>query len=1016
MSNFTPNQLQAIEIKKGNALVSAGAGSGKTKVLTERVRRLVVEDGVPLESLVVLTFTKAAAHEMKERIRKELAKNPATRHLGSEVDASDITTFDAYALSLVKKYHGYLGLPKEVNNLDEQLMEIEKKRIIEAIFDEYYQTKPAVFIELIQRFVLRDDENLKNFILEIDKKSDLKLDKKAYFSDYLAHHFADDFLENALKEANQLMVANIEEIKLLSYDIQHEKELNNINALIESLVMSDDFDITRQAVLHATIKRKVNGLDEQDSFIHQAIKERLEESQMYAELGERKTIIAQYMATRPIVELLLEILAKLNERTAAFKAKHQSYLFADIAKMALSLLDIPEVQTQLKAKIQYIMIDEYQDTSDLQEAFLQKIANQNLYMVGDIKQSIYRFRNANSAIFADKFSLYGQNIGGKRVDLNHNFRSREEVLQDINAMFSQMMTLDFGGANYRQDHIIQFGNKKYATDLKTTDSHHTSIYTYDKEVDVRKDFEIEADMIAQDIRRKIDSGYQIVDRETFVLRNATYKDFTVLMDRKTHFEDFRNVFERYAIPLDVEKEEQFLSTDVALTFLSLIRLLHHLHQKDDERYIQNYFMSVARSFLFEIPDQDIFTMLTQNTYRNHPIMQTIDRIERNVSVYSLSMIITDLLESYNFYHQLIRLGNVQSNLAKIQHMVTLSQTLENLQYELADFIRFFDDIKDAKTEIKMKDNDGPENAVRIMSIHGSKGLEFPVVYYAGLAVPFNQPDQKKKFFIDGRLGIHLPNDSSTGRTLFHHLMMANENHQDISEKVRLFYVALTRACEKMIIIRKKRKDALIPSLRHCQCLDDFLTFVDGIERYNEDFVPYVGRPLETEPQAKTRLSLVIEDLNIKPIPQVAKIKAAKEVDDTVDPQLLTLGSELHYLLELVNFKSKDTTFIDDPKMRRMVDRVISLSILGDIDRGEVFKEYPWFDEDTKTTGIIDGFILYQDRIVLFDYKLSNIDDIAYDEQVQKYASYLSKAFHLPIRAYLISLFKGEYREVSLARE
>ena len=229
-------------------------------------------------------------------------------------------------------------------------------------------------------------------------------------------------------------------------------------------------------------------------------------------------------------------------------------------------------------------------------------------------------------------------------------------------------------------------------------------------------------------------------------------------------------------------------------------------------------------------------------------------------------------------------------------------------------------------------------------------------------------------------------------------------------------MALTRAREKVILIRKKRKEKLLSSIAEIKCLDDLLVFCDGLTPLNETFEPYtVKKDLHYHEIAQKR-TLSIEKLTITSIQKSKVTKASKTVEPDVDPQLLLLGTQLHYLLEIVDYQSKDTSFIVDAHLKALVDRVIHLPLFDHLNEGELYREYRFVDEYTNTSGTIDGFILCPHAIILFDYKLANIDDEAYDEQLQKYAAYLRKQYQRPVEAYLISMVKGSFRQVEIFEE
>ena len=257
------------------------------------------------------------------------------------------------------------------------------------------------------------------------------------------------------------------------------------------------------------------------------------------------------------------------------------------------LKDNKEVREELANYFSEILIDEYQDTSDIQETFISLISNNNVYMVGDIKQSIYRFRNANPYIFKNKYDNYSNHLNGEKIDLNKNFRSRSEVINNINLMFNYIMNDNIGGADYKTSHQMVFGNTAY----NNNEEFNMQILTYDHDKSFNKN-EIEAFLIAKDIKNKINNKYQVFDKKTSSLRGATYNDFVILMDRTTDFELYKKIFEYQNIPLAIYKDET-LNGEVDTTVLcNLLCLIKATRERDFSTKFKYLFTSIARSFLF----------------------------------------------------------------------------------------------------------------------------------------------------------------------------------------------------------------------------------------------------------------------------------------------------------------------------------------------------------------------------------------------------------------------------------
>ena len=312
-----------------------------------------------------------------------------------------------------------------------------------------------------------------------------------------------------------------------------------------------------------------------------------------------------------------------------------------------------------------IMVDEYQDTSDIQEEFINLIENNNVYMVGDIKQSIYRFRNANPYIFKNKYDNYKNNNGGFKIDLSKNFRSRKEVIEDINEVFSPIMDDKIGGADYINEHAMVFGNFDYINSGNNNIENNLEIYKYDYDKDTAySKEEIEIFIIANDIKNKVKNNYPVMDKKTKLVRPVTYNDFVILMDKSKSFSLYKKIFEYLEIPLSIMRDESLLNND----HVGLIRNLCELVLLEKNKtYDSTYafdFLSLGRSYLFDYTDQALFDMVTTGNY-----MGELKDVIQHMCDYtneSLSIFLTELFKSINIYDKLVKIGDIDENLTVLE--------------------------------------------------------------------------------------------------------------------------------------------------------------------------------------------------------------------------------------------------------------------------------------------------------------------------------------------------------------
>ena len=592
---WTKDQEKAITESGTNIIVSAGAGSGKTAVLTERTIRKLI-NGTSINRLLILTFTNAAAAEMKERIRKAIKKANLKEQL-DYLDSSYITTFDSFALSLVKKYHTHLNISPNISIMDSSIEILKTNEIIDDIFESMYGD--SNFDKLINDFCIKTDDNIKEIVKEISKKLDLLSNKKEYLEEYLDIHFYDRFIDNEINKYLNIIIDTKDLIKEPYKELISRVDNKFIETFnIDNLINSNTYDEIKANLILIGSPRKNKNCEEDYKIYKDKINniiKKLEELTRFENIEEIKNSL---LSTKPYIISISNIINKFDEEFNKYKKESDLYTFSDIALMSIKLLkENKDIREELKNSFDEIMVDEYQDTSDIQEEFINLIANNNLYMVGDIKQSIYRFRHANPYIFRNKYNKYSKEDGGIKIDLLKNFRSRGEVLDNINLIFNLIMDNEVGDAEYKESHQMNFGNTNYIEGCKTNQNNDMEILTYNpKELEDYSNDEVEAFSVCYDIKEKIENKYLVVDKETNTLRECKYSDFAIIMDRGTSFDLYKKIFEYVGIPIVQIKNEKLTLGDDLLVLKNLINLIVkvNLNEIDDE--FKYYFTSISRSY------------------------------------------------------------------------------------------------------------------------------------------------------------------------------------------------------------------------------------------------------------------------------------------------------------------------------------------------------------------------------------------------------------------------------------
>lgn len=1029
MARWTEEQSQAIETEGSNIIVSAGAGSGKTAVLTERVLRKL-KNGIDIDSLLILTFTKAAAREMKERIRSSIAKEPTLIKQLDQIDSAYITTFDSFALSVVKKYYYLLKVPMNITVAEASIMSLVKEKYMEEVFEEMYKLGDANFKTFISDFCLKDDKELRGHIINLNEKLSLRYDKDSYLDTYIENYFSEKKIEKDIKDYVLFLKEKITVIQNLVDELRfltEESYMNKVKDAFSHLFRSETYTEIKNSLI-IDFPRLPNGsTDELKKKKEQIVKEmkNLKDLTLYFDEAEIKEEIK---STKPYALSIINIIKRFDKKLEQYKCENDMYEFTDIAKMAICLVDTyPTVQTEMKNRFHEILLDEYQDTSDLQELFISCIASSNVYMVGDIKQSIYRFRNANPYIFKNKYDNYAKNDGGIKIDLMKNFRSRREVLYNINEIFDHVMDDSIGGAEYQNGHQMIFGNMSYEEQGLTTDNHNFEFYTYDrdKESSFKKE-EYEIFIVAQDIKKKIESKYKVFDKDKGIIRPVTYNDFVILLDRSKNFTLYKKIFEYLGIPLMIYQDESLRNGYDLDIIKNILKLLVKVKTNTYDTEFTYAFMSIARSYLVNERDEVIFDCITNHTYNDVSFMNTVNELAQEVDLLENHEIMMRILEDFNFYEKIIHLGNVEEALVRFEYLVNLTANLSTLGYDIYDMLTYFENITEHELDIKYSLNTESVSAVKIMTIHKSKGLEYHICYFPGLYEAFNTLEIKERFSYDKNFGLILPVcKNGIKATIYKKMYKEKYVLEEISEKIRLLYVALTRAKEKMIFIGDITD--IMCSVDNKEIVDtytrthytSFLDIINSIKSYIE---PYIV-PLDIGKIGLTKDYNFIKEVNYKQMIDTCNEEIiVKEIEISIDKvdtskyskvnkELMTkekkesmkFGTYLHSVFEMVDFKNPvmDTLpkFYKQKLESFLAQDIFHKKIIN------IYKEYEFIYEVENEIrhGIIDLILQYENGYAIIDYKTKAIDDIEYEKQLKGYKVYLESIVKCPVDIYIYSI-------------
>lgn len=1028
MPKWTDEQRQAIYESGTNIIVSAGAGSGKTAVLSERVLEKV-KNGIHVDELLILTFTNAAAAEMKDRIRKKIAKDPNLKDELDKVDISYITTFDAYALSLVKKYNHLLNISGNISIIDATIITLEKEKILEETFEEYYQTKKQDFLHLINDFCLKDDKEIFEAIINLNNKLDNCYDKRKILENYLDSYYQDKIIKGFVREYEELILKKKDTLSRLVDNLSYNVDCDYIDKCMEALrdllAASDYLSIKKNVLVKLPILRNAS---EEAKEIKKEIGELIKEIEELTKYNSLEEIEESLYKTKDYVETIIEIILELDKRVNAYKQKNDAYEFVDISKMAIKILeDNLSVREELKNSFKEILIDEYQDTNDLQDKFISYIENNNVYMVGDIKQSIYRFRNANPLLFKSKYDSYAVNNGGRKIDLNRNFRSRKEVLDNINLMFNLIMDDAIGGADYINGHQMIFGLEPYNNVNK--ENYDMEILNYEPLED--KSFtneEIEIFTIAKDIKDKVNNQYKVMDKETMEERNIDYGDFVILMDRATSFENYKKVFEYLNIPLTIYRDKT-ISDSIDISILkNIYNLVNLIRNRNFGKEFSYSYMAVARSYLFGLSDREILKTIKDRNYADTEIYAICYRLAKDLDVLNNEEFFDRIVEEFKFEEKIATTNNIDEHLITIDSIRKVVSMTMTAGYTPCTFLDYLKDIANKGIDIKLSLNKESTNAVKIMTIHASKGLEYHVCYFSGLAKKFNIDDLKNKFYYDNTYGFIAPYvNNGIKTTIMKTLLKQKYMEEEISEKLRLFYVALTRAREKMILVTNLEKNELAYKdngiinnevrLKYLSFRDMLNSVYDYIKKYmynidleslglTKDYnLTKVSSSLNNG-DVTTKLNVEEISINNELVTNERFSKNISKLQTKEEQTNIKLGLRMHYLLEITDFTNPDYRDFNDFE-KNCIMKFINSGILDNAK--DIFKEYEFIYEEDNTLkhGFIDLLIIKENSCVIVDYKLKNTQDEAYIKQLNGYKNYVRKITGKDTIIYLYSIIDSK---------
>ena len=892
---WTKEQQQVIDLRNRNILVSAAAGSGKTAVLVERIKELVLDKKHPvdIDHLLVVTFTNAAAAQMKERVAKALEKalqeNPSDVRLQQQaalVQNAQITTIDSFCLYVLRNHFHEIGLEPNFRIGDEGELKLLREDVMTGLFEQCYEEKHPGFLHLISCYgTSRSDAPVRDMIFKLYSYAQSYPWPKQWLREALSCYEIKTeqeleqvpFIEMTVEYGKQMVKGYLEQAEHyleLCQDADgpymYEDACEQDAELMEELLSCD----TYQAFYEELGKCKFATLGRAKDYIGSPEKQeqvKAERKKLKDGIGKLKKdcfaltfqeILEQLALVQPSAEALAEVTERFIDAFSARKQDKNLVDFSDLEHFALEILveeetgKPTETAKEFQNAYEEIMIDEYQDSNYVQETILRAISREavgqnNLFMVGDVKQSIYRFRLARPELFMEKFDTYETTDAPcQRIDLHKNFRSRDSVLTFTNDIFYQIMKRNLGGVDYTDEAALYCGADYPAGEKEDAfDSEILLTTTQELEEGTKQQIskqELEAKLIADRIRKMVGKE-EVVDEETGEFRKVRYGDIVILLRSLSEWADlFAEVLNANGIPAHTVSRTGYFSTLEIRTVLNYLRILDNPRQDiplaavlkspmaglsdeqlarlrllaEDKPYHQCVKMFLeAEEELTEkesTADEDMRAKLKR-------FSETYKKLRRQTMDIPMHELLQKVLKETGYARYASALPAGRQRLANLHMLSEKAIAYEKTSYRgLYHFIRYIDELQKYDVDFGEAELVGEnEDAVNIMSIHKSKGLEFPVCFVSGMGKSFNKQDSRSKMILHPNLGVGLDIIEEDRRikvpAFFKKVIARQTELESLGEELRVLYVAFTRAKEKLIITGCIKDEEMLQQIRETYC-------------------------------------------------------------------------------------------------------------------------------------------------------------------------------------------------------
>jgi len=928
--NFTPEQQKVIELHNRNILVSAAAGSGKTAVLVERIIRMVCDEKNPvdIDRLLIVTFTNAAAAEMRERIAAGIAdrlrENPESGHIQRQstlLHNAHITTIDSFSLFIIRNHFNEIGLDPAFRVADEGEIKLLQQDVLAALLEDKFSEKDEAFENCVEYFCPGGREKvLEQHILNLSRYASsfpwpgewLAGRKKDYEAEDMYGLLDSDYGRYLKTHVDKLIrgcADKLENVKRLCDEpdgpYMYSELLEQEADMLEGLLGCGSLEDYAAKIAGINFSRLPTKKDESVS----AVKRELAKSLRNEVKDTLKDISEKFFATplelalaqghecmEPVSELI-DLVLEFDRRMTEKKQERKIIDFSDMEHYALDILlhrdhesgrvTPSAVALEYRQYFAEVLIDEYQDSNLVQEYLLKAVSGEddghfNRFMVGDVKQSIYKFRLARPELFLDKYNTYEADGEKTRIDLAKNFRSRTQVIDSVNGIFSRIMGRDTGGIEY-DDRAALYAGASYpdasCEEANVFDSELILVEKPEKSMGSSYDAakQAEAQAVADRIK-ELHSSFKITDKAGGELRPVRYSDIVILLRTNSGWdEEFKRVLEDEGIPAYITSKTGYFSASEVQVLLQFLRVLDNPLQdiplfgtmksifggfSDEEIAIIRgehrgcrLYEAVCRYCGWkeeekeeELGEAAITELNTELAKKCDIFLRTIEKYRKATVYLPIRELLQRIVEEFNYLDYVTALPAGSKRRANVEMLFTKASDFENTSYfGLFHFVRYMEQLEKYDVDYGEADTlDENADVVRIMSIHKSKGLEFPITFVSGLSKRFNMQDANQSLIVDMDLGLACDyvnlKKRVRNKTLRRAVLSRKMREDSLAEELRILYVALTRAREKLIMTASLEDAACRLELLKEQRADR-LTYLDfiGAGSYLDFILPVIDK-------------------------------------------------------------------------------------------------------------------------------------------------------------------------------